>query len=360
MKSAQGIEARFALKQGSFELDVQLSLPGQGVSVLFGPSGCGKSTLLRCLAGLQRAPGGHLQVQGEVWQDESCFVPTHRRAIGMVFQEASLFAHLTVQGNLDYGRRRVAAAEQRVALDAAVELLGIAPLLARRVQALSGGERQRVAIARALAVSPRLLLLDEPLAALDAPRKAEILPYLERVQRELALPVVYVTHAPAEVARLADQVVLMRAGRIVASGSLQALNARLDLALANEDDAGVVLQGRVGVREPQWHLARVDFGGGSLWTRDAGHAPGAPVRIRVLARDVSLALTELAGTSIANQLAGTLESLADDSHPAQQLALVRIGPDCVLARLTRRSVERLVLVPGQPVWVQVKSAALLN
>ena len=353
------IEARFALGQGTFTLDVDLQLPAAGVSVLFGPSGCGKTTVLRCLAGLQRAPQGRLQVAGEVWQDAGVFVPAHRRAVGFVFQEASLFPHLTVQGNLDYGLRRTPSRERRGALDEAVALLDIGALLARRPATLSGGERQRVAIARALAVSPRLLLMDEPLAALDARRKAEILPFLERLQAALTIPIVYVTHAVSEVTRLADHLVLLEAGRVQAAGSLHDLSARLDVSLAQDEDAGVVLDCSVGERDSAWQLTRLDFDGGALWTRDAGHALGQRVRVRVAARDVSLALAELPGTSISNQLQGLVETIAPDAQPSQALALVRVGSALLMARLTRRSVQRLQLVPGSRVWVQVKSVALL-
>ena len=366
------IDARFALTQGSFTLDVDLQLPAAGVSVLFGPSGCGKTTLLRCLAGLQRSPQGRLVVGGQVWQDGPVFVPTHRRAVGLVFQEANLFPHLSVQGNLDYGLRRTPPAQRRLALAEAVALLDIGALLPRRPDSLSGGERQRVAIARALALSPQLLLMDEPLAALDARRKAEILPVLERLAGALSIPIVYVTHAVAEVARLADHLVLMDKGRVQAQGLLQDLSARLDGMLAHDEDAGVVLNCTVAQRDSEWQLARLDFAGGALWTRDGGQPVGQRVRVRVAARDVSLALSELPGTSISNQMPGVLENIQPDVQPSQALALVRVGRVggvggvgnatgvLVMARLTRRSVQRLRLQPGSAVWVQVKSVALLG
>ena len=354
------IEARLALEQGSFSLDVDLRLPDAGVSVLFGPSGCGKTTLLRCLAGLQRARLGRLVVAGEVWHDDHVFLPPHRRSVGMVFQDASLFPHLTVQGNLDYGLKRASPGVPRRALDEAVELLGIGALLQRRPHGLSGGERQRVAIARALAVGPSLLLMDEPLASLDAQRKAEILPFLERLQQSLTMPLVYVTHAVAELTRLADHVVLLDGGRVQAQGPLHELSARLDVALAQDDDAGVVLPCRVGERDAAFSLVRLDFDGGALWTRDAGHAVGERVRVHLAARDVSLALSELPDTSISNQLSGVVQTIAPDAQPSQALALVKVGAVSVMARLTRRSVQRLRLEPGSPVWVQVKTVALLS
>jgi molybdate transport system ATP-binding protein len=226
-----GIEARFRIDWPGFVLDVDLSLPGRGVTALFGHSGSGKTTLLRCIAGLERAPLGRLAVDGEVWQDASQWLPPHKRPIGYVFQEASLFAHLTVMGNLHYGLKRLRCAP-RISLDQAIELLGIGHLLDRKPDTLSGGERQRVGIARALAVSPRLLLMDEPLAALDLKRKQEILPYLERLHDELEIPVLYVSHSPDEVTRLADHLVAMEGGRVVAYGPLADTLARLDLQSA--------------------------------------------------------------------------------------------------------------------------------
>jgi molybdate transport system ATP-binding protein len=354
------IAARFRLPYADFSLDVDLVLPGQGVTALFGPSGCGKTSLLRCIAGLVHAPLGRLVVGGEVWQDESSFMPTHRRKLGYVFQDPALFAHLSVRGNLQFGSSRVPAHERRVDFDHAIELLGIAPLLERKPAGLSGGERQRVAIARALLTSPRLLLMDEPLAALDSARKNEFMPYLERLHRELDMPVVYVSHAPDEVARLADHLVALQAGRVVVAGPLAETLARIDLPIRLGEDAGVVLDASVQERDLPWGLARVGFAGGSLWVRDAGHGVGQPVRVRILARDVSIALDKVVGTSIQNCMPATIDQIADDGHPALALARVMVGPSPIVARLTRRSVAGLGLVPGMPVWVQVKAVALVG
>ena len=363
------IELQLRLPRPGFTLDVALSLPGRGVSALFGPSGCGKTTLLRALAGLERA-AGHIGIDGEVWQDDAqrVFVPTYRRPLGYVIQESALFPHLDVRRNLDYGRRRIPAAERRIELDQVVELLGIGGLMGRRPDTLSGGERQRVAIARALATSPRLLLLDEPLAALDAARKAEVLPYLDRLHAELSMPVVYVSHAIEEVARLAHHLVLMADGRVTATGPVADVMARLDLPTARGEGAGVVLDAVVAERDAQWQLARLQVGTGgqggqgdfSVWARDHGLPPGRAVRVRLLARDISLTRTRQSGTSIGNQLEGTVEQIADDEHPSLALVRVRIGASPLIARLTRRSAHALALAPGMPVWAQVKTVAVME
>ena len=356
----EGIAASLQVHYGAFALTTDLQLPGRGVIALFGPSGSGKTTLLRCIAGLERSATGRLMVNGECWQDDSrrLFLAPHRRPIGYVFQEANLFPHLDVRGNLEYGMRRVPAGQRRVAWDRALELLGIAHLLERLPNGLSGGERQRVGIARALLTSPQLLLLDEPLASLDAARKQEILPYLERLHDELAMPVLYVSHAPDEVARLADHIVVLEEGRVLADGPLSETLARLDLPIRFGEEAGVVLAGAIAERDAQWHLARVDFGGGSLWVRDNGAALGRRVRVRILARDVSIATARF-DSSISNTLAATIVAHGDDDHPALVLVRLSVGNDILLARLTRRSASRLDLFVGKEVWIQIKAVALL-
>jgi molybdate transport system ATP-binding protein len=361
------IDLQLRLPRPGFTLDVALQLPLTGVSALFGPSGCGKTSVLRALAGLERAQG-RVALGSEVWQDDASgtFVPTHRRPLGYVIQESALFPHLDVQANLNYGLQRTAVAERRIPLAQVVDLLGIGALMQRRPATLSGGERQRVAIARALATSPRLLLMDEPLAALDAARKAEVLPYLQRLAAELSVPIVYVSHALGEVAQLAHHLVLMEAGRVRAEGPVRELLARLDLPIARGDDAGVVLDAVVGERDAAWQLARLDVPGAGfgLWARDHGLASGRAVRLRVLARDVSLARAPLGGSSIGNQVAGTVEALADDEHPGLALVRLRAGagpqPVPLVARLTRRSAHALELAPGVAVWAQVKTVALME
>jgi len=358
------IDARLRLQRRDFALDVTLAFPARGITALVGPSGCGKTTVLRALAGLERA-SGYIALGDEVWQDDATgrFVPTHQRPLGYVIQEAALFPHLDVGGNLHYGRKRSDVESGRVALDAVVELLGIGHLQARRTATLSGGERQRVAIARALATGPRLLLMDEPLAALDAARKAEILPYLERLHRELALPVVYVTHAMDEAARLADHLVLMHDGRVEAAGPLAELMARTDLPLSRQDDAGVVIEGQVAEHDPRHGLTRIGFNGTRLWVGEAAAQPGERVRARVLARDVSVTRQPPAETSILNVLPVVLDGI--QLEPTTALLRLRVGdgtPGCdwtLLARITSKSFDTLRLQRGDALHAQIKGVALM-
>jgi molybdate transport system ATP-binding protein len=360
MNADAGIQARFRLDYPGFSLDVDLDLPGRGVTALFGHSGSGKTTLLRAIAGLERVAGGRLSVNSETWQDAAVFRPTHRRPLGYVFQEASLFPHLSVEANLQYGQKRVPQAQRRVSLEQAVDMLYIGRLLGRKPARLSGGERQRVGIARALAVSPSLLLMDEPLAALDHTLKQEILPYLERLHDELDIPVLYVSHSPDEVARLADHIVVMAGGRAVATGPLTDTLARLDLPIKLGEDAGVVLDAVVAARDQEWHLAHMEFAGGRLWVRDHGLPVGHAARVRILARDVSLARSPMTGTSILNTLPAVVVDSVADAHPALTLVKLRVGESPLLARLTRRSAHALELAPGQLVYVQIKAVALIG
>jgi molybdate transport system ATP-binding protein len=356
-----GIKASFRRAFNGFSLDVSLAVPGRRVTAIFGPSGSGKTSLLRSIAGLERDGNGYLAVNGEVWQDDASgvFLPVHRRPLGYVFQEASLFAHLDVRGNLDFGLRRVPGSQRRVSLEQAVELLGLQALMQRMPESLSGGERQRVAIARALATSPRLLLMDEPLASLDIARKAEILPYLERLHDELDMPVLYVSHAPDEVARLADHLVLMDAGRVTASGPTRELMTRLDLPLAHGDAAAAVLDAVVSTVEPDWHMSHAEFPGGRISLLNPSLQVGQRVRVRIQARDVSLTLQRQEGTSVQNIFPVTVTSLADDS-PGQFMVALDAGGSALLARITRKSAQSLQLRPGSRVFAQVKGVAVLG
>jgi molybdate transport system ATP-binding protein len=356
-----GIRVRLRMDRGAFQLDVDLALPQRGISALFGPSGSGKTTILRAIAGLERAPGGYVALGDDVWQDDArgVFVPVHRRALGYVFQEASLFPHLSVRANLEFGRKRVPPQERRFALAPVTALLGIEGLLDRRPDGLSGGERQRVAIARALLASPRLLLMDEPLAALDLRRKLEILPYLERMHEELAIPIVYVSHAPDEVARLADHLVLLDEGKAVASGPLTETLARVDLPPSFADDAGVVLDTMLAGHEED-ALSRLEFAGGALFVGRRREAIGTHLRCRIHARDVSLVLERPQGSSIVNRLPAVVTAVAATDTPGHVLVQLRIGDSPLLARITERSRRELGIAPGLRLWAQIKGVALLN
>ena len=355
------IQIRLKLARPDFALDVDLTLPGQGISVLYGASGSGKTTLLRCVAGLEKAPSACLKVDGVVWQDHASgvFLPPWRRPLGYVFQESSLFSHLNVHDNLRFGVRREGKGLHPAALDEAISLLGLENLLQRRTDQLSGGERQRVAIARALALQPRLLLLDEPLASLDHARRKDILPWLERLRDEIHIPMLYVTHAADEVARLAHTLVMMAQGKAVAVGPVAYVLAGIDSPVELGDDVGALLEGVVQERDARWHLAKVQVAGGALWLRDAGLAVGHKVRLRVLARDVSLATSEPSHTSIQNILQCVVDSLAPDHHPSQVLVRLRFGDSIFVARITARAADSLALASGQSVWAQVKSVALV-
>ena len=358
------IRAQFKVEHAGFALDVALDLPGRGVSALFGHSGSGKTSCLRCFAGLDQPSQGYLEINGELWQDSArgIFVPAHQRAVGYVFQDANLFAHLSVRGNLLYGFKRIPAAQRRVALDQAVELLGIGHLLERMPGHLSGGEQQRVGIARALLTSPRLLLMDEPLASLDLKRKREVLPYLERLHAELEIPIVYVSHSPDEVARLADHLVVLDEGKVTASGPLKETLLRADLPFVFEDDAEAVVDGVVSGHDAAYGLLALHLSGSAI-TVQLPHAAllvGQAVRIKIMARDVSLSLQQAEQSSVLNLLPAQVLDWITVAEQAHVLVRVQVGGEQLMARITRYSFDRLNIQPGLSLWVQVKSMSLLS
>lgn len=356
----RNIELRFLHAYAGFDLDVALALPGTGVTAVFGPSGCGKTTLLRLVAGLESSREGFVRIGDEIWQDGSRMLAPHKRRIGYVFQDANLFPHLTVNQNLSYGTRRLPPEERLPTLDPVVELLGIGGLLDRRPSRLSGGERQRVAIARALAVNPMILLMDEPLAALDLARKNEVLPYLKRLQRELEIPILYVTHSPEEVAQLASHLVVLQGGRCIADGPIQDVLSRQDLPVVLGEDACSVFDAVVVGRDLEDHLVRLRIGGQELLVREHPCQDGAPIRVRILARDVSLSLERQGETSILNHLSVQVMDILQDVHPAQALVRLSLEGSPLLARVTHRSLRVLGIRSGMRVWVQVKTMALLG
>jgi molybdate transport system ATP-binding protein len=356
-----GINAHFRHRLGAFELDAELHCAGRGVTALTGPSGSGKTTLLRCLAGLEHTREGECRVQEEVWQDstQGIFLPPHQRAVGYVFQQANLFPHLSVRANLLYGWRRIPTALRRVEPDHAIEMMGLAQLLERSPRHLSGGEQQRVAIARAVLTSPRLLLMDEPLVSLDLASKHEIFPYLERLHTDLATPVLYISHDPHELARVADDLVLMEQGRIVTSGPLNDVLTRLSLPLARGEQAMAVIEAQVLDHDMEYGLTTIRFSGGNLIIPRLPHAVGAAVRVTLQARDVSLALAHHTDTSILNSLPAQVQASQEDGE-GHLLVRLLAGETPLLARVTRKSAHLLNLRPGQQLFAQVKSVAILR
>jgi molybdate transport system ATP-binding protein len=364
---ASDISTALAGTLGTFSLDVAFRMPMRGITALFGPSGCGKTTILRCMAGLQRLPG-HFILGDAVWQDSArdIFVRTHQRPIGYVFQEASLFRHLSVRQNLMYGARRAgdAPADSALSFDGIVELLGVGHLLDRSPAALSGGERQRIAVGRALLSRPRILLMDEPLSALDRMTKSEILPYFEQLHKSLALPIVYVSHDIGEVVRLADTMVLLDKGRVVASGPLAELQTDPSLPLIAAPDAAVMIEGRVESIDETYALTSFAVPGGLLIVPGRQGARGMERRLRIAASDVSFTRTAATDTTILNCLPARIVSVDGHANEAQVNIVAALGADGtgarIAARITRKSLDALALAPGTPVFAQIKSVALVT
>lgn len=355
------LHMRLRLRRGDFVLDVNDILPDTGTIALFGPSGAGKTSLLRCLAGLEPAAEGVLSLNTTTWQDQSrkLFVPPHQRGIGMMFQEARLFDHLTAQGNLEYGLRRTPAAQRRLTLEEIVTALHLGPLLNRAPQRLSGGERQRIALGRTLLASPRLLLLDEPLAALDRSLKNSIMQFLAQLPGRLGIPIIYVSHTLDEVIRLADHLLLLEAGRISGHGRLTDMFRRLDLSLAQRDDAGAVLEAQIGAHDDHYHLSTLSFAGRRLTVSRLPYPIGTRLRLHIQARDVSLTLQPPTDTTILNILPCAVSALASARSPAHALIELDVAGQALLARVTRKSCDQLGLRPGLAVYAQIKSVALV-
>ena len=355
-------------RAGGFEVDAQIH-GGPGVTALFGRSGAGKSTLINMVAGLVTPASGVIRVAGETLFDsaQGIDVKPERRGVGYVFQDARLFPHMSVAGNLGYGMKRLPYAQHTHMFDRVVELLGLAPLLARRPLMLSGGEKQRVAIARALLSNPRILLMDEPLSNLDAQRKSEVLPYIERLGVEFQLPVLYVSHAIEEVVRLADTLVLVDDGRIKAQGLVEDLMGRLDLApFTGRFETGAVLNAQVAGHDADLALTHLSLLGHRLYTPRVDVGVNETVRLRIRSRDVALALNPPAQTSILNQLPVVVSEIKSGPGPHAELALaIAPGPghetekaQTVLARITRKSLQDLDLRPGVTAYVLIKAVAI--
>ena len=360
----ENIEARFRGQKGEFALDVEFSVPAHGITAIYGASGCGKTTVLRCIAGLERMTSGHLMIGDRIWQDEYTFLPTHKREIGYVFQEASLFAHLSVRGNLTYASRRSGVNAAGPSFDEVAGLLGLGGLLERSPKNLSGGERQRVAIGRALLSRPDILLMDEPLSALGREGKGEIFPYLERLHDILKIPMFYVSHDITEIERLADRIILLEEGRVVVNGSLIDVLSDPSLPLASMPDAASVVEGSVRDYDAGYGLTTLAVGGGELIVPGNLGETGAAKRVRIAASDVGICRVRAPqGSSILN---GPLVHITgfEKSGENNVTVFMRFGKNGdgspLLARITRKSYDALKLAKGDVVHALIKSVALID
>jgi molybdate transport system ATP-binding protein len=354
------IEVDVRLRRGAFELQAALAAPSPGVTSLFGRSGSGKTTLINLIAGLLRPDHGRIAVNGTVLHDSALgmSVPAHRRRIGYVFQDGRLFPHLDVAGNLRYGLRRSAARTADAGFSDAVALLGLENLLQRRPHQLSGGERQRVAVGRALLSQPRLLLLDEPLASLDRARREELLPWFERLRDRHSIPIVHVSHEFDEAIRLANHMVLLERGRVVAQGEVTELSLRPELRdVLGPDAVGAVVDGLVEIADSATGLARVRIGRSVVAATAPELRSGQRVRVQLLARDLILAVSRPVGLSVRNEIEGTVRALTDDG-PEAVLVEVDVGGPVLLARVTRAAAAELAIERGRRIWVLVKALSL--
>ena len=352
------IECKLNIQLEGFKLDAKFTIPDKGITVVFGPSGSGKTTLLRAIAGLEKSDTGFLKVGDSIWQSDHNFVPTHKRQIGYVFQDAALFDHLNVEGNLDYVIKRKTALTKDF-IDSIYTLLDIKPLINRSTVQLSGGEKQRVAIARALLTNPKILLLDEPLSALDLKRKNEILPYLDSLHSQLEIPILYVTHSQDETSRLADHIMLIEDGKIIGNGPINEILTRFDLPLSHSGDAISIFDASVMSRDTDFNLMHLEFKGGQFIVPDNKLPIESLVRIRVAARDVSITKKKQTDTSILNIFPAVVEEMVPEGD-AQVMVRLTLNGVTLLACLTRKSASSLKLDQGLSVFIQVKSVAILS
>ena len=352
------IECKIKVQLESFMLDANFSIPDRGITVVFGPSGSGKTTLLRAIAGLEKSDKGFLKIGDSVWQKGEEFLATHKRQIGYVFQDAALFDHLDVKGNLNFVIKRAIGLKEDF-IESIHNLLEIKTLLNRKTTQLSGGEKQRVAIARALLTNPKILLLDEPLSAMDLKRKNEILPYLDSIHNDLEIPILYVTHSQDEMSRLADHLLLIEDGNIVGSGPVNDMLTRFDMPLSHGGDAVSIIEAEVLKRDSEFNLMHLDFLGGQFIVPDNSFPVQTKVRIRVVARDVSLTKSKQVDTSILNIFPAMVQEIVNEGE-AQVMVRLQIKETILLACITRKSSYKLRLEKGSEVFVQVKSVAILS
>ncbi|TYL47200.1 molybdenum ABC transporter ATP-binding protein [Marinomonas sp. IMCC 4694] len=359
-------------EQGSFSLDLDLALPNSGVTALFGPSGSGKTTLLRCLAGLEKNNRNNtentLSLNGEIWQQPGYFRPAHKRPIGYVFQDANLFPHLTAGENIQFAIKRADPFQSVVSYNEIVQLLNIKAVLSHYPDQLSGGERQRVAMARAMLIQPKLLLMDEPLSALDETIKQDILPYLEQLCQSARIPILYVSHSLEEVIRLADHMVLLEKGRAVEQGDTHTLLGKLGTSFSRHQGASVVVSGTIVRQEDRWGLSWLSIADQdqnpnkqTLAFKQGKEKIGDAVRVRIPSRDVTISLSEPVDSSVLNRLSAHIDDIENDPQdPSKVMVRLLVGHTPVLARITALSAHRLSLKKGQSVVAQIKSVALVR
>jgi len=363
------INIKFELERNSnrehdFYLDLHFKIPTSGITAIYGASGSGKTTLLRCIAGLEKASKGRLSIGGDIWQDENLFLATHQRELGYVFQEPSLFSHLSARQNLDYAINRTKNKISQQKYNNIMNVMDIEKLLDAYPQDLSGGEQQRIAIARALVTQPKILLMDEPLSALDDDLKSEIMPYLERLTKNLdaPLPIIYVTHSIDEVSRLADHLVVMKLGKLVEQGSLEQVLPTLGQYFQTQDSdkLGMVFKCQVVEQDTLWHLNKVIFRNNELWVHSKNLKLNEQLRVRILAKDISIALSNHQDSSILNRIAAKIVAINRDKDDAYCLVKLQLNDCFIVAQLTRKSVDHLQLKSGLKVWAQIKSVAIID
>ncbi|MDP8205170.1 MAG: molybdenum ABC transporter ATP-binding protein [Candidatus Electryonea clarkiae] len=353
------IEARFRLKRGSFTLDADLTVPAQCFTCILGPSGSGKTTLLRAIAGLTKCRDGYFRIGEYIWQEGDYYTPPHKRPLGYVFQEPSLFPHMLVKQNLEYGFKRIPALERRIKFEEAISLLGLQPFLERNSNSLSGGERQRVAIARAILTSPKLLLMDEPLASLDSESKRGIIPYLATLHTNLEIPVFYVSHSHDEIAQLADTLVFLDAGKVKKVTRITGRNTSIDLPLEPGKDNWAIIEAKVAGYDNEFNLTYADFSGGCFYIA-CGELPiDSPIRLRVMAGDVSLSLDFQEETSVLNIFPVYIEEISTNDAATMTVRLDLLGTP-ILAQITRKSAHALKLEKHKKVYAHIKNVALIH
>lgn len=356
------LEAKFQMDFPEFNLDVELNFPARGVTVVFGPSGSGKTTLLRCLSGLERAPSGYLKLAGQVWQDEGIFIPVQERKIGLVFQESRLLPHLSIQENLLYGYHRTLPAERNLQLDEVVQVLNLEALLKRRPENLSGGERQRVAIGRALLTSPKLLLMDEPLASLDMQLKAEIIPFIKRIENEFKTPIVYVTHSMSEVLQLVDTMVILKSGKVENIGSVEEVFSDVrSREVIGDEQLGAVLETSVAEHDDEFGLTKLDFMGQVLHVPRQSIPVGQSLRVHIHSKDVSLSTVPPTGvTSVLNILRAKVKRVGDLDPKGYSVDIELDAGRPILATITRKSLANLSLQTDQTIYAHIKAIKMMH